>query len=646
MYKQLFLALLFGLLLGMPAAASIEMHIEPGFDGQHVHGTWAYLAAVVENSGEAVSGRFVLELERGGEPAGRYEIPMQLPAESERRWRFTMPTVIDEQKADLEGEEENDAAFIADHTIYSFLAKSRSVAVTGYFLVNGETAARAEKHARDLNLEREQVLVVGRERAGFDFLALDEDRPLDVIYAHVRSLPQEWVAYSNLSAVVIADGDLGELNTMQEQAITQWVQAGGNLVVTGETLRPNLRSSLLSGMFGEEPSRKQTVEVNTAEGEYGNLIDLDMVESWHMREPSADVLAHADGVPLLLRQRRDSGAVHVLTFDPKRYGVGAWPHKAEFFQALLTPELTAAFDSLPELDQHANAMLHSIPLAIAGRPAVAWALGLFVLLAAVCFYTGVRSNRRVFWGLMLLLLIGFSSGTYFLFGQTMYANQDFAKETALIEKEPDSERAMAQSYFTLYSNSGKADRTLRLPRSFGLPYPLTPEAEELLRGLPTVVLQGGESLLTLADGNLPAVQSIKGQYQMELPILAAFGDDSRTLHINNESRYAMEEVYLRYDGYFYILDPVASEEARTFDFHDHRRQRDRPWTYQQGDWEPIQWESMLHARSLGALFEHASRGNDDQNMLLAKINGRPDHFEDLFPGTLFYDGFLVIPLSS
>ncbi|MCA9969924.1 MAG: hypothetical protein KC425_06905, partial [Anaerolineales bacterium] len=151
-----------------------------------------------------------------------------------------------------------------------------------------------------------------RTRAAVAFVSLDD-------------LPTAPAAWNSLDILILNDVDTGQLNGAQQTALTQWVETGGQLVVTGgpgwqktAAALTDLLPVALSGSESVDDLPALRVAGGTPFRDPGPYV----VASSSLR--SGELLVHQDGLPLLARQPWGRGQVYFLALDPKLAPLVDW----------------------------------------------------------------------------------------------------------------------------------------------------------------------------------------------------------------------------------------------------------------------------------------------------------------------------------
>jgi len=276
---------------------------------------------------------------------------------------------------------------------------------------------------------------------------------VQLMSAQARDLPDVWYGYSMVDLLVMGAVDVSKFRASQTQAMLDWVQRGGLLVVAGgESMERMLR-----GEFGEAAGVAVVGMHDAAElkvdGPLTRGVGVELAEALPMAEiqtVQAEVVYKANGLPLLTS--RAFGHGHVLTLalplralaDPKLHPI--WT------------EVRNIGRSLPPLDagQFRTAGMETLKQ-VAGRRGptrmapVAILVGLSLLVLAVGLSARfMRRQRRgeMVWLILIPLAIVISAALY-VYGLSL-SNPERLRHIALLCGLDDG-RARAQEAFAYYS---------------------------------------------------------------------------------------------------------------------------------------------------------------------------------------------------
>lgn len=211
------LALLFALGLVWPAlparaAADLQVTVRPGFDGSVRPGNWVPIEVGLVNSGPAVSGNLELSVQRRSTPQNApngsrvdYAVPVSVPEHGSKRFQTALyiPPFFDEIQVRLVS---------GSQTIYRQNIVIRRVDPTEIScgIISTDPSAFASVNGLTLEDGRRQPRLV-------------EIDPGD--------LPANAQLLSSLDCLIVSDSSTRGLSTLQQSALSTWVDNGGVLAV-------------------------------------------------------------------------------------------------------------------------------------------------------------------------------------------------------------------------------------------------------------------------------------------------------------------------------------------------------------------------------------------------------------------------------
>ncbi|MFQ5436869.1 MAG: hypothetical protein ACE5FD_18585, partial [Anaerolineae bacterium] len=294
----LIITLLFIGLAARPAAAQeensgITLTARAGFDGYYKPEFWVPVQVTVTNNGPAVEGELRISL--GSRAAGDYIVyknPISLPTQSSKRVTMivSLTTFTRELKVTLQNEKQ---AIVAD------TVSNRMTQLTADDLLYGVVSSNPGE------LSYLENVTGGRTEAAVAFLDIAE-------------LPDVTAAWNGLDVLIFNDVDTSQLTAVQLANLESWVNAGGQLVVTGganwQRTATTLTQLLPVTITGSEsvddlPALSQRAGSSFRDpGPY--LVTTSSLQN-------GELLYHQDGLPLLARQDKGRGSVYFLGLDPQ-----------------------------------------------------------------------------------------------------------------------------------------------------------------------------------------------------------------------------------------------------------------------------------------------------------------------------------------
>lgn len=205
-YNFLILGLL--LFVGSKQAQALTIFMESslGFADTFRVKTWTPLAIVVENRGKLLEGMLEVVVRSGNEYKNNmeevaYQKPVQLPAHSRKKYNFTV------------------------------YIRSSVHPLTINLYQNGTLVHSESLLLQPLVSEKKIALFLG-ERGNSSFLneIAQEVQPL---FVRAATLPYIWYGYEGVDLVMVQSAILKSLKNQQFQALVQWVENGGFLILNG-----------------------------------------------------------------------------------------------------------------------------------------------------------------------------------------------------------------------------------------------------------------------------------------------------------------------------------------------------------------------------------------------------------------------------
>lgn len=217
--------------------SGLQVQIQAGFQAHATVGRWTPVLVTVDNRGRDRELELVVETEQG-----------QRFADQLHSYRLVMPLAI----------AGNDRA-----------RRQVSMPVSGpgqeFRAILRDPLADA---AATLTLATAQTSFGQRARIGPVIVALDSRSSLDLLtertgefntasrlvtYPPTELLPERWLGYSGVQAIILGDRDAGLLSGAQWQAISDWVRLGGTLYVFADIRAYPLAAAELDSRFpGQE----------------------------------------------------------------------------------------------------------------------------------------------------------------------------------------------------------------------------------------------------------------------------------------------------------------------------------------------------------------------------------------------------------
>ncbi len=425
--------LMISLVLGVAGASScLSIHTIVGFDGLVRLGRWNPVIVEVENSGVSKRLAITVEIEKGMSYRTNrrltYTRHSELPRGARKRYDFAVP---------LESSG-NPIVIRVEH--------------------NGEIILE-KKHSLLGKVVRTPLVVALSRSGAFDFLIPESV----VTYPHPELMPELWNAYDAADAIIFHNADLHGLSLAQIDAIEQWIDTGGTLVVVGGSHLSVLPKQLqrlvpvdfvgLSSMSLEAPipdviKTQDPVDGSTAISRIAGVVgggDAGVVGSSGaggdktVMFDTTKVLHAAGDTPLMLRHERGRGAVFVSGIDFGSAPMRNWSGRSElwsWFTATSTEPDSLHTPSGLFTDPLASAVMMMPDDTISSRTAflivvVAYLIGVFIL------FRRKKSGIGAKWWIVAGALVSvFTFAGYILFSRVLVRKPYVSSVTSTTEVRP------------------------------------------------------------------------------------------------------------------------------------------------------------------------------------------------------------------
>jgi hypothetical protein len=409
----------------------LSLDVSIGFDGFVERGMWTPITVVSSNEGEDVSGE--LRVEATGLTGRRtiFTYALELPRGSRKRVTFYANDLsgfgreiqVDfVRRGGVLASEQVDVEFVDQNTLFVGLWSGSPQALAGIGLLeptDGET-----------------VLAT---------LTVDD-------------LPANAEGWRALDVLVIHDVDTGQLSAGQLEALEEWIAQGGRLIVTGGL---GYRRTL-SGLDALPPvSVDGTETVSLAP--LGALIDDPFPAQARVEAPvatgtlaeGAQVLAAADGTPLLAKREVGYGRVDFLAADPGLEPLRSWDSLDRLWAWVLLdgdPRPGWAYGFRSRWDSASQAVSQVPDVKLPSVIQLCGFLGVYVLLVGPVNYFVLRrlKRRELAWLTIPALVVLFSAMAY-VTGFQLRGSQAILHQLTVVQTWPGTDRARVESLLGVWS---------------------------------------------------------------------------------------------------------------------------------------------------------------------------------------------------
>lgn len=425
------LLILIGLLL-LPGAAQaqtapggLRFEANLGFDGYAKDGEWMPVTVYAFNAGVEVTGQLRLST---GYPGEAYVKTLNLPSQAQKEVTILMP---------CQGGEVT-LSFVSD---------------------SGKVLYESKETPRNLSNFTMLVGVISTNPALLDLLGgvqtLTYNEPLVVAHLSPQDLPEQSAALAMLDALVVNDVDTSVLNGAQVEALGQWVDDGGQLVVGGG---PNaaLTASGLSTLLPVVGLKTETLSTLTDLGDYaGRSIPAQGPYLAAIPQTIAGEVDLAEqGQPFLVHQQRGSGRVTYFALDFGLAPMDGWAGNEAFWKQVLNPlQASPPLYSSYQVAGALNDLLANI--SVNGLPSP-WFLLLFLfsygfVLVPLNYLVLKKLNRReLAWITFPALILLFSLFGY-VAGSRVRGGEAILRRISVVSQTAGQPSAAVDTFMGLYS---------------------------------------------------------------------------------------------------------------------------------------------------------------------------------------------------
>jgi hypothetical protein len=401
--------LLAACLLGgaLPAAAASDVQVQQvqvGFGQATRESALTSVKVSVENKGSEIRGRLVVvpkATQRAGYVGGSYEREVVLPANRVETYELMVPANLFRDAVDVK---------ILDEQGVPLDVKTPTVQVIDNALMVG--ALTEDRHELNFLTSVNSSTVGGTVQV---YPLAGED------------VPSRAELLEGLDLLVVHEVPKTALTEAQKQAIRQWVERGGKLLLAerGAQVFPELSPVQVIGtrqepLVGLQAYAKEAPPPGTFELAVGTLAE------------GARVLARSGETPLFVERNVGGGQVLFAAYDPSREPLASWSGNRELWGALLSQigvesmeqqmrkgHLRFGWSNHQELiyaSQLFERRITSLPLSMA-------VYGAYVLLVAPLMFWVLRRKGKREWGWVLIpsTALAFCLGI-FLLGSEQRAN--------------------------------------------------------------------------------------------------------------------------------------------------------------------------------------------------------------------------------
>jgi len=415
------------------ASSQIQIRASIGFAETFRLGYWAPLHVSISNEGSNIVGELNVQLLYGDELNDSlrpklHRRRLDLSKGSRKRFRFTV---------------------YLESFAHPVVIKVSS---------GGREIARQSIDLRRRFTEGRLIVVLSRD-ANLDYLNDGTGDSLRVLYPHPELLPDHWLGYDGVTAVIVQGISLEELSTRQFEALKKWIAHGGKLAVSGGSDYSLLRTPRLAELLPANPTGLIKISESTRLGEaLGG--QLQAQAPFHILRSSklrGRVLHEVDALALVVQENNGRGQVTYLSFDVGNPPFDQWPAMKRLWFTMLgmAPTLRQSFQKreirrlspIPSIINRGSGGFpnHQVVLIFA-------VLYLGVLATAYQLRPAHKHAQRVLSAIIVGCPLLFAPVAYFIFGPLLYPVGSTAVIVSVIRPFGSGPYAALDIDLGLYSN--------------------------------------------------------------------------------------------------------------------------------------------------------------------------------------------------
>jgi hypothetical protein len=303
------------------AEGQIKISVEEGIDGKVKEGRGFPLKVTVENNGSNFKGDLLFDYAPSYQTGGARALSIDVPANSERTYTFSVPGFSDEirHNSNLETIHLFEGSW-EDGKEVKFKGDKR---LTPNFIYSNRSTIGLLSENPD-RLKGVKGTVMGGDRV----VALTLSK---------ENLPEEKSGLQMLDYIIIDQFNISELNQNQQQVLKSWVENGGVLIIGAA---PHLEDTLgsIANMaplaLKEEATLSDTSSFNVKKSISASFGSLSIFKNEEVQ--GAEVMVKQGDIPLVARDARGLGEVWQTSFSLGDPVLNGWEHYDEWFANMLS----------------------------------------------------------------------------------------------------------------------------------------------------------------------------------------------------------------------------------------------------------------------------------------------------------------------
>jgi uncharacterized membrane protein YhaH (DUF805 family) len=517
-----------------------------GYDSYFKDGQWVPLHVSVANSGAPIDGTF--QVVTGNSPNDRvvYTSPVSLPTQSDKRITF-----------------------------YVYLPGFASDLDLVLLDENGDEMSAVEVPVRRLSQNALLYTVVSDESVALDLLENVSDTRTEAVVAYVGidNLPDAAPAWNGIDVLVFSNVNSGQLSLAQREALEAWLDAGGQLVVTGGTGWQKTVAAF-DGLLPATPTGGISVDdlpaLRTRLGAPFRDPGPYLITESNLR--AGELLLHEEGLPILARAPKGKGAVYFLALDPSAPPLLDWAGSEELWSLIAErlPDIPV-WTQGPRNSYSAGQAIGS--LASLRLPSTLW-LFLFILfyvivIGPVNYLILKRLHRREWAWISVPGIVLLFSAIAYLTGFRLRGNEIIVNQMSVAYGHVEGQHMKVNSLLGLYSPT-RSTYDVRLPSGV-LARPFDRNSGTMVgAGNLQAIERGSETILRRVRVDVSSMETFVADSVHPLPAITGdatlhldAGGGELEMHVQNNSSLSLKDAGLMFGPLFTALGDLEPGADRT-----------------------------------------------------------------------------------
>jgi hypothetical protein len=372
-------------------SAGLSMDYSIGFNGHFQLNSWMPVNVVLDNQGRAINGNLEVIVTSGSEYEGNiyrtiYNADVDLPPNSKKRYAFTIH-------------------------IESF---THELIIR---LIQNDTVSIDKSISLRSHYTKKKFALVADVFIAPDILpALPNDLfPTDIRPGH---LPETWYGYNSVELIILRVDTIRQLRDRQFEALSQWIEQGGFLVVGTGLNYGSLNDKRLQDILPNRvDGHRQVFELKSlAEFCEHELRSIEPFLILNTRIEDSTILAKENNIPIITQKTHGRGHIIFLSFDFNVPPFSRWDGRSLFWTKIMTlqPKFDRPMIKIND-QQILNSMLAGIPLKLPRFKSVVIFVGVYLILLWFLLRKVKKSSKgRWQYGLYIgvLIILFFSIGSW------------------------------------------------------------------------------------------------------------------------------------------------------------------------------------------------------------------------------------------